>query len=63
MKRRNIIVGIGVVLLGLGACKKVDEVPPRSNPIIREYILPPPSFLTAEERALIKQEREEYNKL
>lgn len=47
----------------LGACKKLDEVPPKNNSIVREYILPKPVFLNDIEREIVKEERTEYEKL
>ena len=64
MKLIGILAGL-IVVLSLGACRKLDEVPPRtdSNKIIREYVLPKPSVLTNDEREQVKQERQEYEKL
>lgn len=58
-----------IMLLGLAAvawvssCEKPDEVPPRSQAFIREYVLPQPTLLSAEEREMINKEREEYEQL
>lgn len=51
-----------VVSLFVG-CQKADEVPPRVPRYEKEYILPPPAFLTQEERELVSQKRAEYNAL
>lgn len=45
------------------SCEKYDEVPPKSDIIIRDYKMPAPGFLTSEERALINKNREDYNNL
>lgn len=50
-------------LLFVTACDKANEVPPRSETFIREYVLPEPVFLTPEEREEVRKQREEYNKL
>lgn len=57
------IFSIGLCILFLGSCDKSDEVPPRSEAFINEYVLPAPEFLSVEEREIIRKQREEYNKL
>lgn len=63
MKSIRIIIGIVTGVVMLGACKKLDEVPPKNNSIVREYILPKPVFLNDIEREIVKEERTEYEKL
>jgi len=53
---------LGCVMI-LSACEKPNEVPPPSETFIREYRAPDPVFLSEEERELVNQQREEYNKL
>lgn len=43
------------------ACGDVDEEPPRTDSIARQYVIPQAKPLTAEEREFIKAKREEYN--
>ena len=54
-----LILFIGV----LSACEKHNEMPPRMNNIIREYVLPEPAFLTNAEREEVNRQREEYSSL
>lgn len=63
MKSIRIIIGIVTGVVMLAACKKLDEVPPKNNSIVREYILPKPVFLNDIEREIVKEERTEYEKL
>ena len=51
------------ILLFNSSCKKENEVPPRNKGYVREYALPPPPFLTSEERDIVTQKRNEYNAL
>lgn len=59
MKSLVVITFLGLV----SACDKPNEVPPHSQAFIRQYTIPPPDLLSAEERELVNKQREEYNKL
>lgn len=63
MKTTIKIFSILFIGLGLTSCNKENEVPPRTDAVIREYTLPQPTFLTNEERDVVIKEREEYDKL
>lgn len=63
MKSIKIIIAVIIGVVMLAACKKLDEVPPKNDSIIREYILPKPVLLSDMEREIVKEERAEYEKL
>ncbi|MBD1421206.1 hypothetical protein [Sphingobacterium chuzhouense] len=63
MRTLTKIFFITMVFATIASCDKPDEVPPKSQAFIREYVMPEPSLLTNEEREIVNKEREEYNKL
>ncbi|WEK34248.1 MAG: hypothetical protein P0Y53_17310 [Candidatus Pseudobacter hemicellulosilyticus] len=44
-------------------CSKSDELVPANKSVLREYVLPPASFMTPDERAVIDERRDEYNSI
>ena len=52
-----------IVTMLVSACEKPNELPPHNEAYIIQYLPPEPVFLTSEERDLVNQQREEYNKL
>ncbi len=48
-------------LLVLCGCGDVDEVPPKTNNLTTNYIVPKPQLLTAEEREMIGDRIARYN--
>lgn len=48
-------------LLALCGCGDVDEVPPRTNSLTSNYLVPKPKVLTAEEREAISERITRYN--
>ncbi|MDR2282213.1 MAG: hypothetical protein LBE37_03340 [Sphingobacterium sp.] len=64
MKTKNIIIVALLVITALAACKKLDEVPPKTDTTsTKNYNLPRPTVLTQEERDFVLKERQEYNEL
>lgn len=50
-----------VTLLGLSSCQETDEVPPVADRTASSYRLPDPQTLSAEDRAVIELQEQEYN--
>ncbi|WP_099291090.1 hypothetical protein [Butyricimonas sp. Marseille-P3923] len=48
-------------LLALCGCGDVDEVPPKTNNLTTNYLVPKPKLLTAEEREAISERIARYN--
>ncbi|MET6999193.1 hypothetical protein [Chitinophaga defluvii] len=42
-------------------CQKEEELVPKTKGYEKEYVLPQARSLTTEERALVKERRDEYN--
>lgn len=51
----------GVLLIT--GCSKPNDVPPPNKGLLKDYVLPPASFLTPAERAILEERREEYIKI
>jgi len=52
---------VGGFLLALCGCGDVDEVPPKTNNLTTNYLVPKPKLLTAEEREMIGDRIARYN--
>ena len=63
MKNRLILATIALSVLTFTACKKENEVPPKQNNYIIEYIIPAPTFLTDAERDVLDAKRDEWDNL
>ncbi|SHF97650.1 hypothetical protein [Pedobacter caeni] len=61
MKNKFILAVFAVVIMTTSACKKDNEIPPRQEGYIIEYLVPPPTFLTDSERALLDAKRDEWD--
>lgn len=48
-------------LIALCGCGDVDEVPPKTNNLTTNYLVPKPQLLTAEEREMIEERTARYN--
>lgn len=62
MKHILILTVFALVVLATASCKKENEVPPRQNGYITNYILPPATFLTDQERSILDAKRSEWDK-
>jgi len=60
-KVKYLVAVLGIFMLS--ACEKYNEVPPKSENIIRNYTMPMPGFLTNAEREIVNQQRLEYKNL
>lgn len=63
MKHKIILTALVLVVLTFSACKKENEVPPKQNNYIIEYVLPTPTFLTDAERDILDAKRDEWERL
>ena len=63
MKHKLLLATITIGILTFAACKKENEVPPKQNNYIIEYIIPAPTFLTDAERNVLDAKRDEWNNL
>lgn len=61
MKKKFILAAFAVTMMLAAACKKQDEVPPRQEGFINDYTIPPPTFLTDAERAILDAKRDEWD--
>lgn len=52
---------ISVFFIALCGCGDVDEVPPKTNNLTTNYMVPKPKVLTAEEREAITERLNRYN--
>lgn len=60
MKKLIILAAFAVTIMVAAACKK-NEVPPRQEGFINDYTIPPPTFLTDSERAILDAKRDEWD--
>lgn len=64
MKHNKLFLAvIAVGILALAGCKKENELPPRPAGYVLDYVIPAPTFLTQEERAVLDAKREEWDNL
>lgn len=63
MKNTLILATIAISILTFAGCKKENEVPPKQEGYILNYVIPAPTFLTDQERAILDAKREEWDNL
>ena len=63
MKNKFILAVSILTVVAASGCKKENEVPPRQEGSLTNYIIPAPTFLTEEERAILDAKRAEWDKL
>jgi len=54
------ILMISFLIMAAG-CQKEEELVPKTKGYEKEYVLPQARSLTTQERALVKERRDEYN--
>ncbi len=63
MKKKFILAIFTLIVTAVSACKKENELSPRQEGSLIEYTIPAPTFLTAEERAILDAKRAEWDNL
>lgn len=63
MKMRIVIIAILSGAVFSGGCSKSNELVPPNKNVIRDYVLPPASFMTPDERTAIEERRQEYERI
>ena len=62
MKKILFILAI-CLFFGLTGCNDTDDLPPKEGLVTSRYILPKGKVLTETDREIIKERKEEYNKI
>lgn len=63
MKHKIILAAFSLGVMTIAGCKKENEVPPRRSGYTLDYVIPAPTFLTQQERAILDAKREEWDNL
>ena len=56
------ILCIAIAIMALCSCRRASELPPIQDGYASSFVLPDPVDLTAEDRAFIQAQKDEYNK-